>query len=159
MLSVRALSEVLRARCAVALVALVAVGGCYDFHYEEPATDGGSLDGGDATPEPRCVPGGYYCGGEKLEGAPDTLYRCNDDAPPTLMAKCANGCAVSPPGKDDACLPPSPCVVGGTYCGGDKINGDPDVLYRCGSNDAITIVERCANGCQVNPPGQDDDCR
>lgn len=156
----RALSRALLTACALTA--------CYDFHFEERA-DGGSppgdadasTDAPDATDDGRrndCVAGGYYCGGERVAGASDTLYRCNADGPPTLMAKCANGCAVNAAGKDDACRPPTPCVAGGAYCGGDKVNGDPDVLYRCGTDGkTVSVIRRCASGCRINA-GSDDDC-
>ena len=152
------------------VVILCALTACYDFHYEErsdggsTAGDGGAPSVGDtdaAAPDARtndCVAGGYYCGGERVAGATDTLYRCNADGPPTLLARCANGCAIGAPGKDDACRPPSPCVAGGAYCGGDKVNGDPDVLYRCGADGkSISVIRRCEKGCRINP-GADDDC-
>jgi len=28
-------------------------------------------------------------------------------------------------------MPAVPCKVGGFYCGGDKLDGDPGVLYTC----------------------------
>jgi len=106
-----------------------------------------------------CVAGALHCGGNGLEGLGDTLYRCNAGGSATLVAKCANGCAVTPKGQDDQCNPPTPCVVGGDYCGGDKINGEPDVLYDCGPSGAISVIRRCVKGCIVSPPGKDDLCR
>jgi hypothetical protein len=50
-----------------------------------------------------CVPGGDYCGMDKVLGDPNTLYVCNDDGQSaTLSQVCANGCAVNP-GQNDAC--------------------------------------------------------
>ena len=157
----------MRAPSRIALV-LCALTACYDFHFEEQPDGGGSANAddaasaapdasGDAKPND-CIAGGYYCGGERISGATDTLYRCNADGPPTLLARCANGCAIGPAGKDDACRPPTPCVAGGWYCGGEKVNGDPDVLYRCGADGkSISVIRRCAKGCRINP-GADDDC-
>jgi hypothetical protein len=51
----------------------------------------------------------------------------------------------------------SSCVVGGSYCGGDKLSGNPDTLYRC-TTGAPAVIRHCANGCVVHP-GQDDTCR
>ena len=51
----------------------------------------------------------------------------------------------------------STCVVGGSYCGGDKIGGDRDTLFRC-TTGAPVVIRHCANGCAVRP-GQDDACR
>lgn len=50
------------------------------------------------------------------------------------------------------------CVVGSNYCGGGKVAGDPDTLYRCTGGNAGTVVQRCTSGCRVNP-GDDDSCR
>jgi hypothetical protein len=50
------------------------------------------------------------------------------------------------------------CVVGGLYCGGDKVSGDASTLYRCNGTSAPTVVEHCASGCSVNA-GQDDSCK
>ena len=52
----------------------------------------------------------------------------------------------------------SSCVVGGLYCGGDKISGSTSTLYRCTGTGAPTVVRHCANGCRVNP-GANDSCR
>jgi hypothetical protein len=52
----------------------------------------------------------------------------------------------------------SSCVVGGDYCGGDKVSGDKNTLFRCTGTGAPTVVRHCANGCAVRP-GQDDACR
>lgn len=50
------------------------------------------------------------------------------------------------------------CVVGGTYCGGNKVGGDPATLYRCKSAEEATRVETCARGCSINP-GRNDSCK
>lgn len=64
-------------------------------------------------------------------------------------------------GGDDA-GPPKPmgndCVVGGTYCGGDKVTGDPKTLYECQGPGEPKVVQVCPFGCSVNS-GKDDDCR
>ena len=52
----------------------------------------------------------------------------------------------------------SSCVVGGYYCGGDKVSGSSSTLYRCTGAGAPAVVRHCANGCRVNP-GSDDSCR
>jgi hypothetical protein len=52
----------------------------------------------------------------------------------------------------------SSCVVGGLYCGGDKISGSSSTLYRCTGTGAPAVVRHCANGCRVNA-GSDDSCR
>jgi hypothetical protein len=52
----------------------------------------------------------------------------------------------------------SSCFVGGQYCGGDKISGDKDTLYRCTGTGAPAVIRHCANGCAVHS-GTDDACR
>ena len=52
----------------------------------------------------------------------------------------------------------SSCVVGGYYCGGDKVSGSSSTLYRCTGTGAPAVVRHCANGCRVNA-GSDDSCR
>jgi hypothetical protein len=49
-------------------------------------------------------------------------------------------------------------VVGGLYCGGDKVTGDSGTLYRCNGSGAPTVVEHCAAGCSVNS-GTNDSCK
>ncbi len=104
-----------------------------------------------------CVSGGLYCGGDKIAGDPDTLYRCNGSSAPTAVQYCASGCTVRS-GQDDVCAGGSSrCVAGGTYCGGDKVTGDPDTLYRCNAKGSPTVVQHCPGSCLVRP-GQDDVC-
>lgn len=108
--------------------------------------NGGSSGGGGGG---SCVPGGHYCGGDKVSGDASTLYVCGGG----VLRHCAHGCSVNP-GTDDSCR----CTPGGTYCGGDVVSGDSHTLYRCGSNGvSTTVVAHCANGCRVNP-GSDDHC-
>ena len=38
------------------------------------------------------------------------------------------------------------------------VNGDPNVLYRCNAGGALSVVTRCARGCQINP-NDDDACK
>lgn len=49
-----------------------------------------------------CTDGGFYCGGDKLDGDPRTLYRCSAGDGIDAML-CADGCVVAPAGQDDAC--------------------------------------------------------
>lgn len=110
------------------------------------------------TPPEACVAGGLYCGGDKLAGDPDTLYECNAGGVPLARGRCVHGCVVDP-GLDDTCRGGGgACVEGGFYCGGDKLDGDPQTLYRCAGGVGVDGVE-CADGCVVSPPGQDDRCR
>jgi muramidase (phage lysozyme) len=112
--------------------------------------------GGSSTPTGKCVAGSNYCGGDKVKGDSRSLYRCNADGSGTLITKCGGGCRINL-GNDDSCKAPVACTVGGSYCGGDKINGDPNVLYRCGAGGTTTVIRKCANGCRVNA-GDDDSC-
>ena len=51
------------------------------------------------------------------------------------------------------------CVPSGYYCGGDKVVGNSNDLYRCtASGHGETFVKACANGCRVNA-GRDDSCK
>jgi hypothetical protein len=134
---------------------LGAASGCYDFTYVEPAGDAGAPPTGDGD-STACVAEVSYCGGDRLVGAADTLYRCAADGGGALVKKCASGCI--PDAGGGRCAPPaSPCKIGGAYCGGDKLDGDPNVLYRCASG-APALIEPCAKGCRVMPAGTDDEC-
>lgn len=90
----------------------------------------------------------------------------------TLAATRAKYCSIA--GCDGASPPPSTpaedagipdqdggtlgdCVVGSNYCGGNKVAGDPNSLYRCTGGGAGEVIRVCLNGCQINP-GDDDTC-
>jgi hypothetical protein len=45
----------------------------------------------------------------------------------------------------------------GNYCGGNGVDGDSNTLYAC-SGGALTVVEKCALGCQYNTSGTNDVC-
>ena len=49
------------------------------------------------------------------------------------------------------------CPNDGRYCGGDAIAGDASTLYQC-TGHRLSVIESCANGCQVNADGIDDAC-
>ena len=109
------------------------------------------------SPTADCNAGAFYCGGDQLAGDPQTLYQCNAGGVPIARGACSAGCVVRP-GKDDACRGAGgACQDGGRYCGGDKLDGDPQTLYVCMAG-AGTSPERCADGCVVRP-GSDDACR
>ena len=109
------------------------------------------------SPTADCNAGAFYCGGDQLAGDPRTLYQCNAGGVPIARGACRDGCLVRP-GKDDACHGGGgTCVDGGTYCGGDKLDGDPQTLYVCMAG-AGTSPQRCAGGCVVRT-GSDDACR
>lgn len=86
-----------------------------DGDFGAPSDDplvGGDLGddaspGAGAAPAPApkgndCVPGGYYCGGDKVTGDPKTLYKCTGPGTPTVAQKCTTTCVVST-GSDDKC--------------------------------------------------------
>ena len=105
-----------------------------------------------------CVAGAFYCGGDKLAGDASTLYECNGGGVPFARGKCLHGCVVAPT-QDDACdAGPQACQDGGFYCGGDKLIGDPQSLYRCNAGAGVDRVE-CSDGCVIAPAGTDDHCR
>lgn len=109
-----------------------------------------------APPGP-CQAGSFYCGGDKLAGDPGVLYLCNGGGVPLARGRCALECIVNVQ-NDDACRAVGgPCVEGGFYCGGDKLDGDPRSLYQCVGGVGRNRRD-CANGCAVRP-GQDDACR
>ncbi|HSR96949.1 MAG TPA: hypothetical protein VLM79_07865 [Kofleriaceae bacterium] len=103
-----------------------------------------------------CTDGRLYCGGNTVTGDFSTLYRCNVRAVPTARGRCTAGCVVHP-GESDACGASAVCQDGGKYCGGDKLEGDPQTLYVCAAG-AGTMPKLCANGCVIRP-GSDDICR
>ncbi|MEO7328494.1 MAG: hypothetical protein ABI193_07950 [Minicystis sp.] len=115
---------------------------------QSPGGGGGNSSGGG------CVAGGFYCGGDKVKGAADSLYRCEANGSATKVESCSKGCAVRT-GRDDACRT---CVVGGDYCGGDKISGDPKNLYNCNEEGLGDLIKHCSKGCAVHA-GSDDSCK
>jgi len=106
---------------------------------------------------PSCVPGSNYCGRNLIPGEPDVLYRCERDAVPVARGRCLFGCNIVSSGEDHCDSGPNTCVDGGNYCGGDKIDGDPQVLYVC-ANGTGTQPTPCGERCVINPPGLDDAC-
>ena len=107
-------------------------------------------------PPDACTAGALYCGGDKVAGDPNTLYQCNGGGVPLARGVCLEDCAIRP-GNDDICRGVGTCIDGSDYCGGDKVDGDPQVLYRCSGGAGIN-PRLCTDGCIVNP-GDDDRCR
>jgi hypothetical protein len=147
-------------RALLAFLGLIGLYGCYDYTLPE----------GDA---PKSSPSKKDAGSASSSAVEDASRTPTDgDAPVTPVettssdagsdaadagqcaVKCANGCV------NGTCNPPTKCVAGGAYCGGDKVNGDPNVLYKCGADGfATTVQQACVNGCVVAPAGQDDFCK
>ena len=73
-----------RGRCAF---------GCVVRPTEDDICDGGPMT---------CEEGGFYCGGNEVDGDPSTLYRCVGGAG-TAPMRCADGCVIAPAGSDDHC--------------------------------------------------------
>jgi len=105
-----------------------------------------------------CTDNALYCGGNSIAGSTDTLYRCRAAGVPEARGVCAGGCLIRPTKGDTCAGAGGTCVDTGLYCGGDKLDGDPQSLYRCGSGSG-TLVMDCANGCVIGSPGHDDACR
>jgi len=112
---------------------------------------------------------GTYCGGNKVDGDPETLYLCHaggaddpDGTPeadvPTARGRCANGC-IRNTADDDVCSGGNlPCTAGTTYCGGHRLDGDPQRLYQCDASGAGAFVQDCeAAGLQCLPVTADSD--
>ncbi len=53
-------------------------------------------------PNAFCAGDGFFCGGDRVEGAPGALYRCADHGL-RLDTVCERGCAVEPDGLGDHC--------------------------------------------------------
>ena len=62
-----------------------------------PAADD-LCDGGPMT----CKEGGFYCGGNEVDGDPSTRYRCVGGVGTAPMF-CPDGCVIAPAGSDDDC--------------------------------------------------------
>lgn len=104
-----------------------------------------------------CQPGGTYCGGDKVGGSSNNLYVCNSNNTASSLGACADGCKVRS-GTDDICAGSGGCQQGGYYCGGDKVTGNPNVLYKCTGGNGGTVSRVCGDGCRINS-GSDDSCK
>lgn len=101
-----------------------------------------------------CVEGALYCGGTEGASGPDidALYRCIGGIP-TFYAACSSGCT-RPFEPNGVCFGGGLCRDGGTYCGGDQLDGDPSTLYVC-SDFVGTNAVPCPAGCVVRGSGND----
>jgi hypothetical protein len=122
-----------------------------------PGINDSCKSGSGATGSGGCTVGGLYCGGDKVSGNTGTLYRCTSGSSGTEVAVCSDGCEVVS-AQNDRCRGAGDCTIGGLYCGGDKVSGDPNTLYRCTGGSSGTVVSACSNGCAVLP-GRNDACR
>lgn len=107
---------------------------------------------------------GDYCGASiGATSRQGDLFHCRGRRTASVDP-CAHGCD-DRAGGSDACRPPpvmptDPCsrasYGNGAYCGAG-IGGDASTLYQC-VNRATASSQRCANGCQAQPPGVPDNC-
>ena len=109
---------------------------------------------------------GKYCGSTLTgyTGASSDLVTCTGGAVSASMP-CTFGCQVNPPGTNDQCKAsptPMPCSgkVNGKYCGSTLTGytGVPSDLVTC-TGGAVSASMPCTFGCQVNPPGTNDQCK
>ena len=120
-----------------------------------------------------CLEGTYCGGGDRVDGEPDTLYLCHPGGVgdpdgtveadvPTARGRCLNGC-IENTCDDDLCFGGNlPCTDGNNYCGGHKLNGDPQILYRCDptASKPPVVADCSASGKQCVPIAADmDACR
>lgn len=101
-----------------------------------------------------CTANSLFCG-DGTTGAKDTLYKCVENGIPLSRGRCQFGCAV------DRCSGgTSTCVKDGFYCGGNKVEGDPQQLYTCVSDHMGTPKTECPRprGCVIKEMPKDDAC-
>lgn len=105
------------------------------------------------TPVNPCTEGALYCGGiGAILANFESLYRCTGGFL-QFYAQCAHGCTQ----RSDlgaVCFGDGLCRDGGTYCGGDLLDGDPGTLYVCHQFQG-TVSAHCPAGCVVRGDGND----
>ncbi|MFC1780578.1 peptidoglycan DD-metalloendopeptidase family protein, partial [Patescibacteria group bacterium] len=105
-----------------------------------------------------CPGFGKWCG-TSVGGDLDTLYYCAGTGnAPIVHEECSSGCKVNSIGTPDQCYSASggTCPTDGWYCG-VTVGLDINNLYLC-TNGVAQVDEVCSNGCQLNPPGYEDNC-
>lgn len=105
-----------------------------------------------ASVPPDCAAGALYCG-TSPDGDLGVLYKCDADRVPIARGRCQQTC--TPREGDDTCTHSEPCLTG-TYCGGNKVEGDPQSLFTC-NNGVATLSMVCVTRCLIRP-GDDDRC-
>lgn len=104
-------------------------------------------------PVDRCTEGAVYCGGiDDVFVDVDSLYRCTGGFI-QFYASCMHGC-IPQDGRDAVCFGGGLCRDGGTYCGGNVVDGDPSTLYACHGFFGSVLMQ-CPGGCQVHGDGND----
>lgn len=76
---------------------------------------------------------GLYCGGNGVEGAADTLYRCTGGTP-KVEETCDAGCQWMPAGTSDRCAPASAATTA-LVIDGDNAANDESIGYAAISDD------------------------
>jgi hypothetical protein len=156
----------MRPTIALALLTALALAAC---DSADPGVDRQFVDAGaqspDATPAPPApVP-------DAAPPGPDARIPPTPDASPAGDARGTPTPDASP--QADAAAPPTPDAVpapeadagsigpcnreGGRVCGGNGVEGDPQVLYTCRNGERVP-VERCATTCDSMPRGVPDRC-
>jgi len=134
-------------------------GQCVYTDNTNPCDDGNfcttndTCSGGTCVGTPRDQDGDGH--GSSLCGGDD----CNDSDPmvypgaPELCDGKDNNCNGT---VDEGCG--TLCPYGdGLYCGDPSKGQNSNYLYQC-TNGSYSVYQECANGCQVNPPGTNDNC-
>ena len=83
------------------------------------------------SPAPTASPAASTAAATSSPAIPARSIAATRPPPPTVRGVCTYGCILRP-GLDDTCRGGGGiCSVGGFYCGGDKLDGDPQTLYKC----------------------------
>lgn len=105
------------------------------------------------TPVDPCTEGALYCGGiGGIFADGESLYRCTGSFL-QFYTRCQHGCTPHSL-TGGVCIGDGLCRDGGTYCGGDVLDGDPGTLYVCHQFEG-TVLTHCPAGCVVRGDGND----
>lgn len=118
-----------------------------------------ATDPGPRAAQTECVREGLVCGGEGLPGERNLLYQCRQGRI-TFSRACVAGCQRGRGNADDACKPRPPmgyCSTDGWFCGGDRVDGDPNALHHCVDH-GLHLEAVCPQGCAIDPDGLADRC-
>ena len=118
-------------------------------------------------PQPPCYKAAdrTYCAIElpDYQGSPNDLVTCKGGLV-SGTAPCPSGCKLNAAPLDDECkgTAPQPCTgkADGKYCGYSLsgYSGSPSDLVTC-SRGGVSSSMACGFGCQMNPPGINDECK
>jgi hypothetical protein len=102
---------------------------------------------------------GFYCARALVPGSPDAELRFCSQGVTTQKVSCTWGCRSMPDGMPDQCHA-DPCqkaaLGDGKYCAA-SLSRTGNKLHTCQAGKTSQVVE-CASGCQVMPPGVNDQC-